>query len=145
MYKYLFLDKAIKNKIKVEYLPSSLACIKDQTNQQEKIYLMEDYCQANFSKFTNNSYLWPNPKWTIEEKVLIDFSHWTNEWTNGNLMVADLQGWKIEKNKFILTDPAMHSRESIFGRTDLGSTGFGRYFMFHKDDCCESKLSNAHF
>lgn len=139
---YIFLDRSVKNEIKVEYSLPSLACI----NNQDKIFLMEDYCEGTFHKFTNNSYVWPNPKWTEEEKLLVDFSHWTNEWTDGNLMVTDLQGWKKEENRFVLTDPAIHSKESIFGKTDLGSIGFGRYFMLHRDVCYEeSKLSSYFF
>ena len=122
--------------IDVDYLSPSLVCLK----YQDKIYLMEDFYEGTFYKFTNNSFLWPNPKWTEEEKLLVDFSHWTNEWTNGNLMVADLQGWKFANRQFVLTDPAIHSKESIFGsKTDLGSIGFGRYLMFHREICYEEK------
>jgi hypothetical protein len=46
-------------------------------------------------------------------------------------MVCDLQG-VLEKNKFLLTDPAIHSRDwPNFGPTDHGDKGQHNFFKTH--------------
>jgi hypothetical protein len=65
------------------------------------------------------------------EKHLIEFSHWSHEFTNKHLMVDGLRGRQNE-NKFILTSPIVHSREKCLGRSDLGMDGFGKFYANHK-------------
>jgi hypothetical protein len=119
----------IGEKIRVEYLEASLVYVNDRT------YLVEDLLDGEFSKFTSNEYLLEGDQYSESEKWLIEFSHWSHNWTEQNLMVVDLQGFRDEQNhRFLLIDPAIHSRNRQFGSTDLGQSGFGRYFIFHK--CC---------
>jgi hypothetical protein len=103
---------------------------------KERIYLMEDFCEGNFVKFTSNAVMMPVTEYTLPEKYVIDFSHWSHEFTEKKLMVVDLQGWQIDENLFCLTDPAIHSEAGkIFGKTDMGRIGFNRYYAFHKNIC----------
>ena len=63
------------------------------------------------------------------------FSHWTYHYTDGYLMVVDLQGVKIEKDgkvTFLLTDPAIHCKDLLrFGSCNLGKMGMSRFFRTH--------------
>lgn len=127
---YIFEAKEIDSKIKVEYSQACLVNVKDRT------YLVENFIDGEFSKFTSNEYLLDASQYSEDEKKLIEFSHWTHQWTDQNLMVVDLQGFKKD-NQYHLTDPAIHSRQNQFGQTDLGSNGFVRFFLFHhKPACC---------
>lgn len=98
---------------------------------------MEDYQDGLFQKFTGNNFFIPIISYENEVKYLIDFSHWSHEWTGQNMMVTDLQGWTDvnSSKKFILTDPAIHSKCQVFGKTDQGIHGFQRYFLMHSDVC----------
>jgi hypothetical protein len=96
--------------------------------------LVEEFYDGEFQKFTSNEFLLEGAQYTDEELALIEFSHWSHEWTGHNLMVVDLQGFK-NGNQFYLTDPAIHSKKNLFGKTDLGSNGFSRYFLFHNPTC----------
>lgn len=59
----------------------------------------------------------------IDDDVPQAFSHWTYVWTKHDRLVCDLQG-VLEKNVFVMTDPAIHSRTwPSFGPTDRGNSG----------------------
>jgi len=96
---------------------------------------MEDFVEGSFVKYTSNDFLFPDHSRTDKEKLIIDFSHWSYWWTNENIMITDLQGWQIGETRFRLTDPAIHSKKQIFGKTDLGERGSRRYFLFHREMC----------
>ena len=51
--------------------------------------------------------------------LLAAFSHWSYVITENYLIVVDLQGVDRE-NKYILTDPSIHSQDPQFGNTNLG-------------------------
>lgn len=121
-------------KIQIKYSQPSLVNLK-LNDSEERVYLMEDYQEGLFMKLTNNDFFIPIINYNMEEKYIIDFSHWSYAWTNSSLMVTDLQGWAMSKSSFILTDPAIHSRSKQFGKTDQGETGFNRYFIMHRDVC----------
>jgi hypothetical protein len=137
-YIFLICLKAKENggEILVEYVEQSLIYVGD--DEQKRLYLMEDVLDGNFTKFTGNEYLLGNYAYlSMDEKRLIEFSHWSFEWSMQSLMVVDLQGCCIEgTHGFRLTDPAIHSRNQLFGITDLGVAGFGRYFLLHGGQNC---------
>lgn len=108
-----------------------------------RVYLMEDCIDVSFfTKFTSNGHLLSNYKdLSAERKLIIEFSHWSYEWTNQTFMVVDLQGFEND-NKYILTELAIQSVGYIFGKHDLGMIGVNRYFMLHKNHCCLNKNSS---
>ena len=67
-------------------------------------------------------------------KVFQEFSHWTWAHSDGNLMVTDLQGFICDDGRYILTDPAIHSKDlMMFSRlTNLGERGMAQFFSTHK-------------
>ncbi len=42
-----------------------------------------------------------------------------------------MQGVKDKDEGYLLTDPALHSRENLFGGTDLGKAGMEAFFRQH--------------
>jgi hypothetical protein len=80
------------------------------------------------------------------------FTHFTYGYTNHEVMVCDLQGVYNEEAvppTFELTNPAIHcasrtSRETIYGRTDLGMRGMGLFFKTHEcTDICKHVLHGS--
>ena len=86
-----------------------------------------------------------------EADYLQAFTHFTYRFTNGQLMVCDLQGildTTVTPRRFELTDPAIHyrskkGRQTVFGRTDKGMAGIELFFKTHKctDICRMMQLS----
>lgn len=77
---------------------------------------------------------------TIPCDYLQAFTHFSYRFTNGKVMVCDLQGiYNVDSEPptFELTDPAIHyaskqCREMVFGRTDKGKKGMQLFFNTHK-------------
>jgi hypothetical protein len=67
----------------------------------DTVYLVEEFLKGEFLKFTSNEFLLDAAQYSEEEKKLIEFSHWSYEWTEKNLMVVDLQGFREQRNRFI--------------------------------------------
>ncbi|KAI1694550.1 alpha-kinase family domain-containing protein [Ditylenchus destructor] len=70
-------------------------------------------------------------------EILMAFSHWTYEVSQGYLMVVDLQGIKSTdengRTTLELTDPAIHCTDVLrFGRTNMGLEGMKIFFAHHK-------------
>ena len=100
---------------------------------------MDDLLDGEYVKFTNNEFA----KFGMHYD-LIEFSHWTYDRTDKKMMVVDLQGIEIEsKQHYKLTDPAIHSIEKQFGKTDFGTTGFNRFMLTHIGDCLRKQITNT--
>ena len=99
--------------------------------------LLPDY--ERFQKWNTNA------GYVNEEKyssTLDAFSHWTHDFTDGYLLVCDLQGCTKE-DSYILTDPAINCSDSKepnkFGNTNLGDFGIEMFFRTHScSDVCKS-------
>ena len=37
------------------------------------------------------------------------FTHWTYAATNKNFMITDVQGWRVGKGQYVMTDPIVFS------------------------------------
>jgi hypothetical protein len=86
----------------------------------------ESLLKGVYRKWTNNydNYKRAGP-------TLISFCHFSWSYTNGKLMVCDLQGVADEAS-YQLTDPAIHStNRKKYGRSNLGEGGFRGFFMNH--------------
>ncbi|KAF0504363.1 kinase-like protein [Gigaspora margarita] len=104
-------------------------------------YSVEKYINnAKFTKFNANSGLI-----TEFHSILEAFAHFTYQYTEGYLVVYDLQGVDLD-NEFLLTDPAIHCVDLLrFGKTNLGKSGIQKCFLAkHKcnDICKKLKLNN---
>ena len=78
------------------------------------------------------------------ELVLDAFNPWTHKYTKGQMIVVDLQGEK-KSNKFLLTDPVIHSStENLFGHNNSRLKGINRFFKTHicNSICKELELSS---
>eukprot|EP00347_Sterkiella_histriomuscorum_P022195 403331341 len=61
------------------------------------------------------------------------FSHWTYEATGGLFMITDVQGWRIGKGKYVMTDPVVFSqKQGQLGLVDKGEMGMDNWFRNHK-------------
>lgn len=67
----------------------------------------------------------------IDDDIPQAFSHWSYNYTKGELLVCDLQG-ELRKD-FCLTDPAISSsRQRMYVDTDLGKVGQKQFFESHE-------------
>ncbi len=94
--------------------------------------IVEDYIPGEFKKWLNNyGYVSNEVSFAI---AMPDFAHWSWWYTNGEKMIADLQGVRSDK-AYTLTDPVLMSG-SVNGRrygcTDTGVEGIAMFFLNHK-------------
>ena len=113
-----------------------------QTNSTPKLneyVIVEDYIPGEFKKWLNNyGYVSDEVSFAISMPA---FAHWSWWYTNGEKMIADLQG--VRSNKaYTLTDPVLMSG-SVNGRrygcTDTGVEGIAMFFLNHQ---CNSFCDN---
>ncbi len=57
-------------------------------------------------------------------------SHYSYHVSSGQFVLCDLQGG-IYEGGIVLTDPVVHSRDRVFGVTDLGDQGISTFFSSH--------------
>lgn len=92
------------------------------------IMIMEPRLEGPYKKYSNNfGYVDKEDRNTPQA-----FSHFTYQYTNGKMIVVDIQGVKDN-----YTDPQIHSNipESappIWGQGDMGDTGIYKFFESHR-------------
>jgi hypothetical protein len=108
--------------------------------------LCEREIRGEFTKFNSNT------GWSSGADPIADaFSHWTWHATRGEALVCDLQGHRGGADSggvslggahgfyYLLTDPAINSREQRFGFNDMGQAGIERWFSAHVcGDACRA-------
>uniref|UniRef100_A0A3Q3E2Q3 non-specific serine/threonine protein kinase n=1 Tax=Labrus bergylta TaxID=56723 RepID=A0A3Q3E2Q3_9LABR len=103
-------------------------------------FAIEECITGEFRKFNNNNGDETVPTNLLEETMLA-FSHWTYEYTRGELLVLDLQGVGE-----ILTDPSViksgekGSYDMIFGPANLGDDAIRNFRAKHHCNSCCRKL-----
>jgi len=98
--------------------------INDIMNDNRWVYI-ESYIEK-FKKFNNNAGFF-DPSHDDVNLTAQAFSHFSYEFSSGNLLICDLQGNKI------LTDIAIHSKIiNLFGLLDWGEDGIKRFFSTHQ-------------
>ncbi|KAM9826228.1 transient receptor potential cation channel subfamily M member 7 isoform 3-T4 [Syngnathus typhle] len=103
-------------------------------------FAIEECITGEFRKFNNNNGDEIAPTNLLEETMLA-FSHWTYEYTRGELLVLDLQGVGE-----ILTDPSViksgekGSYNMIFGPANLGDDAIRNFRAKHRCNSCCRKL-----
>uniref|UniRef100_A0A7M4EFC9 non-specific serine/threonine protein kinase n=1 Tax=Crocodylus porosus TaxID=8502 RepID=A0A7M4EFC9_CROPO len=104
---------------------------------------VEKYMTGKFRKYNNNNGDEITPGNLLEEMMLA-FSHWTYEYTRGELLVLDLQG--VGEN---LTDPSVikpddkQSGGMVFGPANLGEVAIKNFIAKHHCNSCCRKLKLA--
>ena len=88
---------------------------------------IEDFIPGKYEKFNSNT------GWTVNDghRFSPAFSHFTWWKTGESELVCDLQGVRTDFS-YELTDPAIHSWERQYGRTDMGQRGIDSFFSSHK-------------
>uniref|UniRef100_A0A4W4HFP3 non-specific serine/threonine protein kinase n=1 Tax=Electrophorus electricus TaxID=8005 RepID=A0A4W4HFP3_ELEEL len=103
-------------------------------------FAIEECITGEFRKFNNNNGDEIVPTNLLEETMLA-FSHWTYEFTRGELLVLDLQGVGE-----ILTDPSViksgekGSYDMVFGPANLGDDAIRNFRTKHHCNSCCRKL-----
>eukprot|EP00347_Sterkiella_histriomuscorum_P007925 403347038 len=111
------------------------------------VYELERYQESKENiQFDNFSRPKGDPFTTIKESKFFGqvrlphcFSHWTYVATDGNFMVTDIQGWKLDKGKYLMTDPIVFSKvKGTLGNIDWGQDGMIKWMNNHEcNDICK--------
>ena len=109
------------------------------TPKLNEYVIVEDYIPGEFKKWLNNyGYVSGEVSFALSMPA---FAHWSWWHTNGEKMIADLQGVRGDM-EYTLTDPVLMSG-SVDGRrygcTDTGVEGIAMFFLNHQ---CNSFCNN---
>ncbi|XP_050015899.1 transient receptor potential cation channel subfamily M member 6 isoform X2 [Alexandromys fortis] len=122
----------------IPYTPRFLEVFLIYCHSANQWLTIEKYMTGEFRKYNNNNGDEIAPSNTLEE-LMLAFSHWTYEYTRGELLVLDLQG--VGEN---LTDPSVikpedkQSRGMVFGPANLGEDAIRNFIAKHRcNSCCE--------
>ncbi|CAG8439636.1 11458_t:CDS:1 [Funneliformis mosseae] len=109
---------------KVKFLQAKLLR-STTTGFKKQYYTIEPNLRnAKYKRFNVNSGIITEFHSTLEA-----FAHFTYDYTEGYLLVYDLQGAEFS-DQFLLTDPAIQCTDSLrFGRTNLGKRGIEDCFL----------------
>ncbi|XP_059825691.1 transient receptor potential cation channel subfamily M member 6 isoform X1 [Hypanus sabinus] len=124
----------------IPYTPRFLDVFLVYCHSADQWLTMEKYMNGQFRKYNNNNGDEIVPTNLMEETMLA-FSHWTFEYTRGELLVLDLQG--VGEN---LTDPSVIkaeeklSQEMEFGPANLGEEAIRNFTVKHHCNTCCKKL-----
>ncbi|XP_074809338.1 transient receptor potential cation channel subfamily M member 6 [Natator depressus] len=119
----------------IPYTPRFLEVFLIYCHSANQWLTIEKYMTGEFCKYNNNNGDEISPSNLLEEMMLA-FSHWTYEYTRGELLVLDLQGVGE-----VLTDPSVIKPEGkqsggmVFGPANLGEHAIKNFITKH---CCNS-------
>ncbi|XP_030045452.1 transient receptor potential cation channel subfamily M member 7 isoform X2 [Microcaecilia unicolor] len=124
----------------IPYSPRFLEVFLLYCHSAEEWFTIEECMAGKFKKYNNNCGAEINPRSVLEQSMLA-FSHWTYEYTRGELLVLDLQG--VGEN---LTDPSVimagekRSYDMVFGPANLGEDAIKNFSAKHRCNSCCRKL-----
>ena len=104
----------------------------------DEYVIVEEYLPGEFKKWCNN-YGYISSEAEHSAICMPAFMHWSWVHTNGELMIADLQGVRKD-DRYDLTDPVIMSLDSSYGATDTGVEGMVMFFFHHKCNTICQKL-----
>ena len=106
------------------------------TPKLDEHVIVENYIYGDFKKWCNN-YGFISDEAIKTASSMPAFMHWSWVHTQGQLMIADLQGVRKE-DRYCLTDPVILSLYKEYGATDMGVEGMALFFLHHKcNDFCK--------
>ena len=113
-------------------------------SQKPFIYELDEYLGViEFSVFNRPK---GDPFDTLKEDKLGQvrlphtFSHWTYKATGGLVMIADVYGWRLDRGKYLMTDPIVFTNEEgqLGHLVDWGTDGMQRWIAKHEcNNVCE--------
>ncbi|XP_053156463.1 transient receptor potential cation channel subfamily M member 6 [Hemicordylus capensis] len=124
----------------VPYTPRFLDVFLIYCHSANQWLTIEKYMTGEFRKYNNNNGDEITPSNLLEE-IMLAFSHWTYEYSRGELLVLDLQG--VGES---LTDPSVikpedkQSRGMAFGPANLGEEAIKHFISKHRCNSCCRKL-----
>ncbi|XP_072421535.1 transient receptor potential cation channel subfamily M member 7 isoform X3 [Chiloscyllium punctatum] len=124
----------------IPYSPRFLEVFLLYCHSASQWFAIEECMTGEFRKFNHNSGDEIRPNNMLEETMLA-FSHWTYEYTRGELLVLDLQG--VGEN---LTDPSVikseekQSHDMVFGPANLGEDAVKNFRTKHRCNSCCGRL-----
>ncbi|XP_048471652.1 transient receptor potential cation channel subfamily M member 7 [Rhincodon typus] len=124
----------------IPYSPRFLEVFLLYCHSASQWFAIEECMTGEFRKFNHNSGDEIRPNNMLEETMLA-FSHWTYEYTRGELLVLDLQG--VGEN---LTDPSVikseekQSHDMVFGPANLGEDAVKNFRTKHRCNLCCGRL-----
>ncbi|XP_060138954.1 transient receptor potential cation channel subfamily M member 7 isoform X2 [Zootoca vivipara] len=124
----------------IPYSPRFLEAFLLYCHSAGQWFAVEECMTGEFRKYNNNNGDEIIPTNMLEE-VMLAFSHWTYEYTRGELLVLDLQG--VGEN---LTDPSVikaeekRSSDMVFGPANLGEDAIKNFRAKHHCNSCCRKL-----
>lgn len=124
----------------IPYSPRFLEVFLLYCHSASQWFAIEECMTGEFRKFNHNSGDEIRPNNMLEETMLA-FSHWTYEYTRGELLVLDLQG--VGEN---LTDPSVikseekQSHDMVFGPANLGEDAVKNFRSKHHCNSCCGRL-----
>ncbi|KAM6468672.1 transient receptor potential cation channel subfamily M member 6 isoform 2-T2 [Liasis olivaceus] len=122
----------------IPYTPRFLEVFLIYCHSANQWLTIEKYMTGEFRKYNNNNGDEITPSNLLEE-VMLAFSHWSYEYTRGELLVLDLQG--VGEN---LTDPSVIKPEDkqgmAFGPANLGEEAIQNFISKHRCNSCCRKL-----
>ncbi|XP_072326369.1 transient receptor potential cation channel subfamily M member 7 isoform X2 [Scyliorhinus torazame] len=124
----------------IPYSPRFLEVFLLYCHSASQWFAIEECMTGEFRKFNHNSGDEIRPNNVLEETMLA-FSHWTYEYTRGELLVLDLQG--VGEN---LTDPSVikseekRSHDMVFGPANLGEDAVKNFRTKHRCNSCCGRL-----
>ncbi|XP_067827311.1 transient receptor potential cation channel subfamily M member 7 isoform X2 [Heptranchias perlo] len=124
----------------IPYSPRFLEVFLLYCHSASQWFAVEECMTGEFRKFNHNSGDEIRPNNMLEETMLA-FSHWTYEYTRGELLVLDLQG--VGEN---LTDPSVikseekRSHDMVFGPANLGEDAVKNFRTKHRCNSCCGRL-----
>ncbi|MEE6503171.1 hypothetical protein FKM82_004760 [Ascaphus truei] len=137
--KMTFAFNAMKPK-SIPYSPRFLEVFLLYCHSAGQWFAIEECMTGEFRKYNNNNGD-ESIATNVLEETMLAFSHWTFEYTRGELLVLDLQG--VGEN---LTDPSViksgekRSSDMVFGPANLGDDAIKNFRARHHCNSCCRKL-----
>ena len=121
----------------IEFLPVVLLQLVNPNGSLSGVYNVERYMAGEFIKLTNN-FQFAIDRGVVSDLVLA-FSHFTYQASNGQLIIVDIQGWTPASNEIgctFLTDPQIHSVVyNCFGTGNLSQKGIDSFWKNMHPQC----------
>jgi len=121
----------------IQFLPVVLLQLVDSSGHVTQVYNAEPYMSGEFTKLTNN-FDWKDEKRRTD--LVLAYSHFTYQASNGKLIIVDIQGWAPHDSKgcTYLTDPQIHSSVyRCFGTGNWQQKGFDKFWNMQHPKCNE--------
>ncbi|CAK9062625.1 Alpha-protein kinase 1 (AK1) [Durusdinium trenchii] len=120
----------------IEFVQAQLLDLGADSDFPFRFMAIEPWIPGRYEKFTSNAgYI------SKDSDLAQAFTHFTWEFTAGDIMVADIQG-----GGNTLTDPQIHSQDTDrFGRGNLATKGMDAFFLNHTcNDICHTLKLREH-